>query len=395
MRILVVQESDWIEKGPHQSHHLMERLSARGHDVRVIDFEILWRDHKREELVSKREVFEKVHKVISSGDVTVIRPSIIKLPALDYLSLVHSHRREIKAQIEEFEPDVIVGFGILNANIAISLARKRGIPFVYYIIDELHRLVPQEHFQKLARHIESENMRNASKIISINEGLREYAVEMGAKSERTDVIRAGVDLERFDLAHRKPTREQYDIRDEDVVLFFMGWMYHFSGLKEVAMEIAKTEENNVRLLVLGKGDLWDTLQSIKGDCGKDDRIITVGWQPFEEVPKYVMASDICLLPAYKNDVMMNIVPIKMYEYMAAGKPIIATKLPGIMKEFGDDNGVIYVDRPEDVLVRATELASNGHIDEEGRRAKEFVKNCNWNAITDRFESVLKEVVMCT
>ena len=41
MRILVVQESDWIVMGPHQSHHLMERLSERGHEVRVIDYEIL------------------------------------------------------------------------------------------------------------------------------------------------------------------------------------------------------------------------------------------------------------------------------------------------------------------------------------------------------------------
>ena len=36
MKILVVQESNWIAKGPHQSHHLMERMVSRGHEVRVI-----------------------------------------------------------------------------------------------------------------------------------------------------------------------------------------------------------------------------------------------------------------------------------------------------------------------------------------------------------------------
>lgn len=40
MRILVLQESDWVEVGPHQSHHLRERLSLRGHLVVVVDFEI-------------------------------------------------------------------------------------------------------------------------------------------------------------------------------------------------------------------------------------------------------------------------------------------------------------------------------------------------------------------
>jgi len=394
MRILVVQESDWIEKGPHQSHHLMERLSKRGHEVRVIDYEILWRERENKEIVSKRGVFRNVHKVVDEGGVTVIRPSIIKLPVLDYLSLVYTHRKEIKRQIEEFKPDVFVGFGILNANIAIRLAKKRGIPFVYYIIDELHRLVPQKYFQWLAKYVESKNMKNADKVISINEWLREYTIQMGAEREKTEVIRAGVELEHFNPADRDAIRERHGIKDEDVVLFFMGWLYSFSGLKEVAMELAGASEKhrNIKLLILGKGDLWDTLQDIKREFGLDSRIIIAGWQPYEEVPKYIMASDICLLPAYKNDVMKNIVPIKMYEYMAAGKPVIATSLPGIKKEFGNDNGVIYVDRPEDVLEKAVELIENGGIEKEGRKARKFVEKYSWDNIVDEVERVLEEVI---
>jgi len=392
MKVLVVQESDWIEKGPHQSHHLMERLSKRGHKIRVIDYEILWREHERKGIISQKEVFTNVHKVIDGGGVTIIRPSIIKLPILDYLSLVYTHRREIRRQIKEFEPDVIIGFGILNANIAIRLAKKRSIPFIYYIIDELHRLVPQTYFQKLARFIESANMKNADKVVSINEGLREYTIEMGANRERTEVIRAGIELELFNSADRKAIREKHGIKNNDVVLFFMGWLYSFSGLKEVAMELAKAEKHNIKLLILGKGDLWDTLQDIKGKNGLDNKIITVGWQPYEEVPKYVVASDICLLPAYKNDVMKNIVPIKIYEYMAASKPVIATRLPGIMKEFGEDNGVVYVDRPEDALWKAIELIENGCIEKEGIKARKFVEGNSWDKITDEFEKILEEAI---
>ena len=43
MRILVVQESDWLERNPHQQHHLFDRLSERGHEVRVMDYPIDWR----------------------------------------------------------------------------------------------------------------------------------------------------------------------------------------------------------------------------------------------------------------------------------------------------------------------------------------------------------------
>ena len=391
MRILVLHESDWIKKGPHQHHHLMERLSKKGHEIRVIDHEILWKEDNKDELVSKKNYFYKVHKAISEGDVTVIRPPIIKLPIIEYLSYIYTRKKEIKEQIKTFEPDVIVGFGILNPNVGIKLAKKNGIPFVYYSIDENFRLVPQTYFRWLAKYIESKNMKNADKVISINEGLREYTIEMGADPERTEVIRAGVDLGRFSSGDGGAIREKYGLREDDVVLFFMGWLYDFSGLKEVAMELAMSGEDNIKLLILGKGDLWDDLQEIKEEYGLDNRLITVEWSPYEEVPKYLAASDICILPAYKNDIMMNIVPIKMYEYMAAGKPVIATKLPGIMKEFGEDNGVVYVGGPEDVLRKVVELVENGVLQEHGSKARGFVESCGWDNVVDEFEGILEEL----
>ena len=151
MKILVVQESNWLDRGPHQSHHLMERMVKRGHEVRVIDFDILWRNKADRGNISPRSVYTASPKVIPGAMITIIRPSIIQLPVLEYLSLIFSHRREILRQFEEFKPDVVIGFGILNAQIAISICHKQKTPFVYYIIDELHRLVPQPHFQKFAR----------------------------------------------------------------------------------------------------------------------------------------------------------------------------------------------------------------------------------------------------
>ena len=81
----------------------------------------------------------------------------------------------------------------------------------------------------------------------------------------------------------------------------------------------------------------------------------------------------------------------MYEYMAMEKTVITTKLPGVMKEFGIDNGVIYVDKPKDVLKKAVELIENGSIKEEGRKAREFVENYGWGNVVDEFERILEAV----
>ena len=393
MKILVVQESDWVEKGPHQSHHLMERLSKKGHEVRVIDYEILWRLHEDKSLISARKVFKNECKVVDGGDVTVIRPPIIKLPALDYVSLLYTHRKEIKRQLDEFDPDVIIGFGILNAMLAIRLSEKT--PFVYYIIDSLHRLVPQKAFQSLAKYIESKNTKNADRVITINEKLRDYAIEMGANPDETYVVRAGIDAERYDpnSVDGSEIRSEYGIKEDDSILFFMGTLFSFSGLKEVALELAKMkdEKPEIKLLFVGKGDAFDDLQRIRDEHHLGNRIILTGRQPFKRIPEFLAAADICMLPAYNNEIMRDIVPIKMYEYMAMGKPVITTKLPGVMEEFGEDHGVIYVDKPEDALRKAVELIENEMVKEHGSKARKFVERYNWDDLVDEFEGILEEV----
>lgn len=389
MRILVVQESNWLDRGPHQSHHLMERMVQRGHEVRVIDFDILWRKNPERSLVSQREIHTAVPKAIPGATLSVIRPPIVHLPVLEYISLVFSHRGEIIRQLDEFKPDVVIGFGILNAHMAISQCHKRGIPFVYYIIDELHRLVPQPQFQKLARYIEQKNMKNSDIVLSINEGLRDYTIEMGTPREKTEVIRAGVDLGLFSHVDRKKKRDELGIKDDDVVLYFMGWLYDFSGLKEVAESLSHQKaDSRLKLLIVGNGDLWDYLQNIKKTPGMTEKIIMTGWQPYNTIPEFIAAADICLLPSQKNDIMKNIVPIKMYEYMAAGKPVIASNLSGIMKEFGNNNGVVYIDKPEEAVQKAQEIVHNSMLAEYGLKARNFVEPNNWNSITDLFEKSL-------
>ncbi|NLI74376.1 MAG: glycosyltransferase family 4 protein [Euryarchaeota archaeon] len=392
MKILVVQESDYIERGPHQSHHLFERLTNRGHEVRVIDYPIDWRKGSKDPLVMIRRTFFSVHKVVEDG-VTVIRPAIIQLPILSYISLLVTHRLEILRQVRNFKPDAIIGFGLLNSRLAISQARKNNIPFIYYVIDELHRLVPERMFQRLAKVVEMRNNEDADKIFSINEGLREYTIEMGANPDESIVIRAGVDYARFSKADGSQIRRKYGFSNEDVVLFFMGWLYDFSGLDQVALEMARSNNKHLKMLVLGKGELWDRLHEIRDEYGLEDRLILESWKPYEEIPSYVAASDVCLLPSQKNEIMQNIVPIKLYEYMAAGKLVICTALEGVIMEFGHGNGIHYIDHPNEVISRTIALMKESAIKSEGQLAQQFVKDNDWESITTIFEQALSDIII--
>jgi len=394
MKILVLQESDWVERGPHQNHHLMERLAARGHEIRVVDFEIGWPSKTGQSRISPRRVFPGVHKVLETGNVTVIRPAFLRLPVLDYASSIVTHALEIRRQLREFRPDVIVGFGVLNAFLGIRAARKHGIPFVYYIIDELHKLLPQKALRGFSKVIEQANFRRARLVLSINEALREYTVAMGAPHERAKLLRAGIDLDRYLAADGSEVRRRYGLSKDDLLLFFMGWLYTFSGLKEVAEAVvtAPAASTNVKLLIIGKGELWDTLNRIASTDGSAHRLSVESWRPYAELPSYLAAADVCLLPAQKTDVMQNIVPIKMYEYLAAGKPVIATRLPGLVREFGEDHGVVYVDGPHEVVPAALRIADAGLRAHLGSQGRGFVANNDWRRVTDEFESILTGLI---
>jgi glycosyltransferase involved in cell wall biosynthesis len=394
VKILIVQESDWLKRGPHQQHQLADRLSLRGHQIRVIDYEILWREQAKEGLYSKRQVFDNVSKINAEAKITVIRPGIIKIPLLDYVSLIINHQKEIDRQIKEFQPDIIIGFGILNSYLALRAAKKKGIPFIYYWIDVLHRLIPFKPLQFIGRIAEQNALRQADMVLTINDKLKDYVVTSGAIADKTQVIRAGIDVEQFKpTANSGNIRSQYGLKETDIVLFFMGWLYHFSGLKEVAVKLAETDDEKLKLLIVGEGDAFEELKEIRDKHNLQNKLILTGQKSYVQMPAFISAADVCLLPAYPREkIMQDIVPIKLYEYMAMEKPVIATRLPGVMKEFGENNGVVYVDEPADAIDKAKSIIKDGKIGELGAKARKFVLKYSWDNITDEFEKILEEVV---
>ncbi len=394
MKILLIQDTDWFVRGPHQQHHLMERLSLKGHEIRVIDFELLWRMQGKRELYSKRQVFPDVTKIYPGSQVTVIRPATLKIPWLDYISLVFTHRREINAQVKEFKPDVVIGFCILSTYLAMKAAQRNNIPFIYYLIDVLHTLIPFKPFQPIAEVIEKRILRRADAVIAHNSRFKDYLLTKGARAGRTYLVTAGIDFGRFkENVDGGEVRKQYNIQQDDSVLFFMGSLEPLTGLKQAVLEFAKFagDHSKLKFLIVGDGELYSELTLISQQNNMGKHLILAGRQPYERIPELLAVADVCLLPFQLNDITREVVPIKMYEYMASGKPIVANNLPGVRQEMGDDNGIIYVDSPAEVVRKAITLLDNGaNLTEYGSRNRSFVKKYTWDNITDEFEGILEK-----
>ena len=94
MRILVVQESDYDSRGPHQQHHILERMKEKGNEVLVIDYEIDWRMSKSN-IITRRRSFLSCGKIKPTVSIPVIRPATLNVPLLSYIVLLILHLIEL------------------------------------------------------------------------------------------------------------------------------------------------------------------------------------------------------------------------------------------------------------------------------------------------------------
>jgi glycosyltransferase involved in cell wall biosynthesis len=393
MNIVVVQETDWVRRGPHQQHHLFERLSRRGYTITVLDYPILRPHWPCEPLWSRTQFVENAARLYDGSAIRLVTPATLGFRPLARISSVFSHYAALHRIIRQRQPDLIVSYALSTGLPALRLARRHQIPFVFHVIDALHAIVPNRALQPIAHRVERWLFSQSDRVILINEHLRDYAIGMGAQAERTHVLRTGVDLERIhptasDDPTRLHVRADLGLRPGDLVLFFMGWLYDFSGVRDVAGTLVDAPPH-VRLLVVGDGDDYDALCRLR-DEHLGLRLVLTGRVPYDRIPAYLAAADVPLLPFHTVPATRHIVPIKLYEYMASGKPVIAAPLPGVQRDIGIGNGVIYAPAEEQA---ATALRIHPDGDKLGQQARAFVEaNCDWAAITDQFESLLVQTV---
>ena len=390
MRFVVVQETDWLTRGPHQQHHLFERLAARGHTVTVLDFEILWRAWPRSPLVVRRQEWPAVTRLPLSppGPVRLIRPATIHLWPVCRPSSLVTHALDLRRLLREARPDVIINYALSTGLAAQALAHRYRVPFVFHVIDALHTLVPSGLLQPVARAAESRLLRLADRTVFINEGLREYALGLGAPPERAATIRTGVDLARIrpDVDGRA-VRQACGFAAGDVVMLFMGWLYPFAGLFEL-LEGLPSAPAQLKLLIVGDGEVEGDLRRLAAARGLGGRVAFTGRRPYAEMPQYLAAADICLLPSRVNEVTRHIVPVKVFEYMASGRPVIASRLPGVMREAPEGEGVLYA-APGEHLALAAGLLDADKRRALGARGRAFVEaHCDWERLTGEFEALL-------
>ena len=393
MRLLIVQETNWIERNVIHQHHLGERLARRGHEVRVVDYDILWPQKDLKRRWQPRQTWPGVNRAIAGVSIPVTRPATLRFPLLCHLTWTASSLLELRRLLANYGPDVVVGLTLTNSTLMARMLGRAGVPYVSMVLEPYHTMMAERWVRPLARAVERRSLRAADQVVVFTPQMRQYVREMGAVPERVTLLKTGVSLDLFHPdVDGSGRRAELGIAPEDWILLFMGWLYDFSGLLQIVQALAADPGllGGARLLIVGDGDLYHELRSLVDGNELGEQVIMTGLRPYGDIPTLLASADVCLLPSLENTTTREIVPMKVYEYLAAGKPLVASRLPGLVAEFGDGSGSVYADDPVDALRKAVGLAGQRarirQLAAEGRRTAE--QNADWDRTTDRFEQVL-------
>lgn len=195
----------------------------------------------------------------------------------------------------------------------------------------------------LAQKLHLWSVRRASGIVAISDHLRDWYLDHGFAPDRVMTARDGVDLARFlNLPDKESARRQLGIDSKALVACYTGHFYRWKGVDTLVEAAAMLPEPWQVWLV---GGIDPDLERIRARARAGGRICVVGHLPQHEAAAYLAASDVAVLPnsAAEPISARYTSPLKLFEYMAAGKPVVASDLPSIGEVLRDGLTALLVD----------------------------------------------------
>lgn len=393
LRIVIVHEVNYLSKIIYEFQILPEMLSILGHDVTVIDYDDSWHTSTNGRMFDLgTRTHNRVHRAYPQASITVRRPGMVRLPMVSRISAAVTTGLVVHQVLNEGHVDAVLLYGLPTVGIqTLLLARLHRVPIFFRSIDVLHRLVPHPALAAPTRILERIVYNRVDGIVTVTPHLKNYIKSFGVPDSRVDVLPSGVDADMFSPGDKNAALlETWDIRPTDKVVLFMGTIYRFSGLDSVIRGLPEVlaRHPNTKLFIAGVGEDEPRLKKLAADLGLQPHIIFAGLQPYAMLPALIRSSDVCINPFELNEITRDILPTKLFQYLACGKPVLATRLPGTEPFLaGEEHGMVYSDLEHFSLCLSDLLSNPEKCAGLGRRGQEVSRqNYDWKSIATKLVS---------
>lgn len=256
--------------------------------------------------------------------------------------------------------------------------KRHGVPWIIHTEALLFHEAKTERksivLSGLARWLELRSYRECDALVCVTEALKELLVrESGIPAQKVVVVSNGVDTDLFNPGRHEPKR-----LFSGFTVGFVGGLYNWQALDLLllALHDLRTESMDLSLVVVGDGIMYETWQAQAQSLGIASNVAFVGRVPWSEVPKYMAGFDVC----YTGQVQLQVgkmyhSPLKLYEYMAMAKPVVASAFEDAQRMLQDgETGFLFEPGNQDDLKRAITCAyqSKEQLPIMGQQAREVV-----------------------
>ena len=163
----------------------------------------------------------------------------------------------------------------------------------------------------------------AERVLAVSRPLADAAVRLGARPERTTLLKDGVDGALFHVRDRAAERRALGLAEAGKLALFVGNLYREKGALDVAdafLRIA-ARRPDLGLVIVGDGPMRGELET---RAVAQPRLRVIGPRPHEEVARWIGACDLLALPSWNEGT-----PSVLLEALASGRPVVMSSVGGI------------------------------------------------------------------
>lgn len=248
---------------------------------------------------------------------------------------------------------------------------------------------------RLTHALASFSLRRCDRVVVLTEGLgRLVQSEYGVPADHVSLLPSGTDLSLFSPMERQRCVQAAGLDPACEYVGFVGSFYRYQGLTTLlgAFERLHARRPSVRLLLVGDGEESVALREQAVQRGLSSWIIWTGRVAYARVPLLIGAMDVCVAPFSADRGETS--PVKIFDYLACGKPVVASAIPSVTAIFSESNGVVLVepDRAECLADAVRALLDRPEESSGlGRDGRLFVeKRFGWEAIVRGLRALVEQ-----
>src|SRR4029079_9041592 len=117
----------------------------------------------------------------------------------------------------------------------------------------------------------------------------------------------------------------------------------------------------------------------------------LGPKSYDDLPKYLSAWDVAILPFARNDATRFISPTKTPEYLAAGRPVVSTPIRDVVRPYGE-KGLVHIASTAEEFVSAIDMAMIEDVDTRRSNARRHLSTMSWDKTQSEMAKLIDEVI---